>query len=387
MNPHNPDHQQINWQIDPNNLAQDGDLPIISALYKTHPQDFIVEEKLDIPFVAGEHLWLLVQKQNMNTAFLARLLAKWANIPPKDVGFSGLKDRHAQTQQWFSLRLPKKQAPSTPFCHQTDHESAHVLAQDWHNKKLARATHKHNHFIITLRQVAGDCTAIENRLQHLKKWGIPNYFGTQRFGHQGKNLDFIQTFFTKQTAKSPTRQSKFFQKNREKIAIGLSAARSLIFNQILHQRVQDGSWQTGLDGEIFNLNGSNAIFYSEKLDDTLKNRLAIGDIHPTAPLWGQRPESHLAPSPRHTLEQTLLARQPILQNLANHLENYGMKSTQRPLRILPDNLTWHWQDTLDLPTLTLAFDLPTGSFATAVLMALGKVRLAQADQMDDEMAE
>ena len=86
----------------------------------------------------GEHLWLHIEKSGMNTAYLAKLLSEWADIPLRDVGYSGLKDRHALTTQWFSLRIPKKQLPPTEFAPVdiSESETVTILAQHWHNKKL-----------------------------------------------------------------------------------------------------------------------------------------------------------------------------------------------------------------------------------------------------------
>ena len=131
---------------------------IISADFKTYPADFIVKELMDVDFSGqGEHLWVHVCKVGMNTAFVAKLLANWANISIRDVGYSGLKDRHAQTYQWFSLRLPKRGLPTTDFDefikeYLKEGECLTLIAHHWHDKKLHRGTHKANAFTITLRQ-------------------------------------------------------------------------------------------------------------------------------------------------------------------------------------------------------------------------------------------
>lgn len=118
---------------------------IARAIYKTYSQDFIVEEQLTIDFSEqGEHLWLQLQKTGLNTAYVARLLAQWAQIPVKDVGYSGLKDRHAVTTQWFSLRLPHKHLPAADFAQfmattLADGERITMLAQHWHGKNFSAA--------------------------------------------------------------------------------------------------------------------------------------------------------------------------------------------------------------------------------------------------------
>ncbi|HAW22024.1 MAG TPA: tRNA pseudouridine(13) synthase TruD, partial [Pseudomonas sp.] len=78
-----------------------------SAVLKAVAEDFQVDEVLDIPLSgAGEHLWLWVEKRNLNTEEAARRLARAAGVPVRNISYAGLKDRQALTRQWFSLHLP-----------------------------------------------------------------------------------------------------------------------------------------------------------------------------------------------------------------------------------------------------------------------------------------
>ena len=196
------------------NLPQPSRPPIQQATYKADATDFVVNEILPLEFTdEGEHLWLHIKKLGMNTAYLAKLLSEWADIPLRDVGYSGLKDRHAVTKL-YRLRIPKKQLPATEFAPIDigEHESVVILAQHWHNKKLNRGTHRANQFIITLRDIefANDDentesteqslsieqTAKQRVEQHLARiddTGVPNYFGPQRFGRQGNNVQSVVT--------------------------------------------------------------------------------------------------------------------------------------------------------------------------------------------------
>ena len=98
-------HMDIATITDTANLPQPSLQPIRQATYKANTTDFIVNELLPLDFTGeGEHLWLHIEKSGMNTAYLAKILSEWADIPLRDVGYSGLKDRHALTTQWFSLR-------------------------------------------------------------------------------------------------------------------------------------------------------------------------------------------------------------------------------------------------------------------------------------------
>lgn len=341
---------------------------ITSAKYKAHPSDFIVHEQLAIDFAGtGEHLWLHLQKTHLNSNFVAKLLAQWAGITVKDVGFSGLKDRHAVTTQWFSIRLPKKTLPEPSFEQfiegkLTENESLHILKQHWHTKKLNRGTHQANQFIITLRDVMGNQVAIEQQIATMQTRGVPNYFGEQRFGQTGNNIDAAIELFTHQTIAGKKIHRKYDQDN---ISLYLSAARSQLFNAVVAKRIELGIWDNAIDGEVMNLAGSNSIFVAEQIDETLIARLASGDIHLTAPMWGAGELKSTGQV--KALELAVIADNPMHQQLSKGLIDFGLKQQRRPLRMLPNNLHWHWQDE---QTLVLTFELPAGSFATTIIDTL-----------------
>ena len=381
------DHD-ITAATDTANLPQPIQPLLKHATYKAHTTDFIVNELLPLEFTGeGEHLWLHIQKSGMNTAYLAKLLSEWADIPLRDVGFSGLKDRHALTTQWFSLRIPKKQLPDSEFA-PVDigaNESITILEQQWHNKKLNRGTHRANQFIITLRdiefvgfdtpspsseQLLSAKQAVEQHLMIISQSGVPNYFGPQRFGRSGNNIREALSLFARPVpeARPPSNKSKRKRVPREQNTMELSAARSLIFNEILAARVRDGSWNNGLAGEVFNLDGSGSIFASDEIDDTLQGRLESGDIHPTAVLWGTGNEK--VSGKAAAMETDIVAHSPLLTQLATGLEQRDIKAQRRALRLPIEALSWEWQDTEDSQILILNFTLTTGSFATSVLASL-----------------
>ena len=62
------------------------------------PSDFNVVELLSLEFSDdGEHDWLRIRKTGANTHWVAQRLAEFAGVSVRDVGYSGLKDRHACT--------------------------------------------------------------------------------------------------------------------------------------------------------------------------------------------------------------------------------------------------------------------------------------------------
>ena len=367
--------EQISQLTDSSQWGQPSPAPILSARFKQSAADFQVDELLEVELSGeGEHLWLLIKKTGMNTSFVADQLAKWAKIPSRDVGYSGLKDRQAVTTQWFSLRIPKSELPSTSFDEfmmanlSSELESVQVLEQAWHSKKLNRGTHKANHFKIHLRDIQVgddtniDTTKIDAALNIMATNGVPNYFGEQRFGRQGNNIASALEWFEQGTINGRKPHPK---KSRDLQSLLLSSARSAIFNQILSARVEQGNWDKALEGDVFNLNGSGSVFTVEQKDQEIQDRLASGDIHPTAPLWGIKNDKVDAAA--KALEQQVVEQNPILQRLAQGLEKKELKTMRRATRLPVSNLSWSWPDE---QSLLLQFTLPTGTFATSVLSAL-----------------
>lgn len=323
---------------------------VLSADIRTTPEDFRVEE-LDA-FAAsgsGEHLLLTVEKRGMNTAFAAQRIARWAGVPEAAVGHAGLKDRHALTRQRFSVHLPKKQAPDVAAL---ESEDFHVILAEWHARKLPRGALAGNRFDLLLRSVQGDRTAIDARLQAIAARGVPNYFGEQRFGRDAGNVAAALAMFAGRRVR------------REQRGLLLSAARSELFNRVLSRRVATGSWERGLAGEVWMLDGSRSVFGPEPFNAELATRLAAFDIHPTAPLWGAgalRSEGDAL-----ALEREALAADPA-PALRAGLEAAGLRQERRATRLRPDALAWEWNG----DALRLGFALPPGAYATAVLAELG----------------
>jgi tRNA pseudouridine13 synthase len=293
--------------------------PLCTCRIRSTPGDFVVTELLDIDFSGdGEHDWLWVEKTGANTTWVAEQLAKHAGVHPRDVGYSGLKDRHAVTYQWFSIRRPSGEGTDwSPF----EAEGVNVLEQHRHQRKLKRGAHKGNVFRIALRGKDLDAHeyAIDERLKLIGEQGVPNYFGEQRFGRDGSNIELGEAVLTGRRL------------SRNKRSIGISALRSVEFNNELSERIDEGTWNLMLPGDKANLNGSGSVFDVEEVTDDLVRRCIELDIHPCG---------------------TLPA-----------LEKIGVKAAFRPLRVRVGDPGWKKGE----DAFWLEFQLPKGSFATSVL--------------------
>jgi len=337
--------------------------PLIQARIRSRPEDFVVEEiQATEPDGQGEHVWVLLEKTGCNTEHGARCLARAADVSRNAVGYAGRKDRHAVTTQWFSVQLPGKADPDWSGL---PAEEMRVLRSERHSRKLKTGHLKGNRFRLTLRECRGDPSGLEARLALIRERGVPNYFGPQRFGRDGANLDKARALF----------EGRMRVRDRKLRGIYLSAARSALFNQVLAQRVEQGSWCHGLPGDLMNLDGSRSHFLAETVDAQLEARVRSGDVHPTGPLWGKgelETRGQVA-----VLEQAVADGEPVF---AQGLAEAGLKQERRALRMPVNGLSHAW---VDAETLVLEFELPAGGYATMVLAEIAQVEDAGSGGMEE----
>src|ERR1700722_164025 len=202
--------------------------PLAPAELKATPEDFHVEERLSFePSGTGPHWLLRVEKRTANTRWVAAEIARLAGVPGGDVGYAGLKDRHAVAVQWFSV---PSLATAAEFWLNVRTPEFKVLEAHANLRKLRRGALSGNRFRIRLRQVSWSREQLESKLETLRAHGVPNYFGPQRFGRDGYNLD--RTAAWTQSGDAP--------RGRAERSFALSAARSLVFNAVLARRVEAG---------------------------------------------------------------------------------------------------------------------------------------------------
>ena len=192
--------------------------PVLRGKIRQSASDFAVTEVLGFePDGNGEHDYLWIEKQDTNTVWLARQLADFAGIAARDVGYAGMKDRHAITQQWFSVRRPGG-TPANWSALQV--EGAEVLQVTRNSRKLRRGAHSGNQFRIVVRSAEElRSEMIEQRIKNIIEHGVPDYFGEQRFGRDGNNLQLAEALFAGKRL------------NRDKRSIALSSARAWLLSR------------------------------------------------------------------------------------------------------------------------------------------------------------
>lgn len=323
------------------------------ASLKTYAEDFVVEEVYEPEFSNdGEFFWLWIEKRGIDTPWLAKQLAQLLEVHPKAVTWSGLKDRHALTSQWFCVHMPGKPRPNWKI----SGESWDIRRVERHRKKLRIGTHRYNRFKLRLRNFDGDPEAVKATVRSISEGGLPNYFGPQRWGKNGSNLQACVSLLA-EGERLPR-----FQRG-----MALSAARAALFNQVLARRVADKNWDVALPGDILCLRDSQSVFANDEREETL-SRVTACDLHPTGPMPGKAgklgPDAEVA-----DIERSALAP---FEVLVDGLCREGLAAERRALRIMPVELSLK----TDAQDLLLQFQLPRGCFATSLVRELCEIRTA-----------
>lgn len=328
--------------------------PLSRGRLRVQPEDFVVDEDLGFaPSGAGPHVLIKVRKRGANTEWVAREIARAAGCRPGDVGFAGLKDRHAVTTQWFSVPSPRGAAyvaDTVAAMTGVKGEGYEVIEAHAHTRKLPRGALAGNRFAIRVRDAAVDDAALAERVDAIARHGLPNFFGPQRFGREGGNLRRIAPDL-----------SQVHPRERTYV---LSAARSLIFNAVLAERVRDGSWCRLEVGDMANLDGTGSVFAVDAIDESLESRMARLDVHPTGPMWGR---GDLLTSARIGDLERRIGEE--LGEPAALVVAAGMNQERRSLRLAVRELGWH-RERADV---VIRFWLTKGSFATTVLGELFEI--------------
>lgn len=322
--------------------------PTAQAKVKAHAKDFQVIENLGFDFSGeGEHFLVKIRKEGENTAYVANELAKACGVLSKNVSWAGLKDRHAVTEQWLSVHLPKVGGEFDIVEFEAQHPAVKILETARHNKKLRPGDLVGNAFVIRLVDVT-NIDDVEARLEKIQSLGVPNYFGAQRFGREGNNLSEARRWG----------RDNVRTRNQNQRSLYLSTARSWIFNHILSHRIEENCFNQLIDGDIVqSINNEPQMVDSSNLD-VLQQQLGKKAIQLTAALAGDNtlPTTGKA----QDLEKPILDSEPDLMKL---ICGNRMRHDRRSVALYAENMVWEVEGS----DVVVSFTLPSGSFATSVL--------------------
>jgi tRNA pseudouridine13 synthase len=418
------------------------DIPGIGGVIKERPEDFLVDETpLYQPTGEGEHIYLFVQKRELSTHDLVRVLASHFHVRPNAIGYAGLKDRRALTRQVISIHTSGKSLADFPML---QHEKISVLWADQHANKLRRGHLKGNRFSIRIRKVEPTSVLRAQKiLARLERVGVPNRFGPQRFGSLANNhligaallrqdfdtavrellgpsrafpdlqrdartayaegkFEVAESLFPR-SARSEravlralgagkSAQQAFRALDDTIIEFLLNAFQSAVFNRVLEARLEAGALGELRIGDIAARQPGRAVFAVDVevlASPETAERIRSLEIGPTGPMWSagmMRAQGEIDAAEIRALAETFADAPVTLE----HLERWHkirpdlMPGDRRPLRVpitdtdVEGGLDEHG------PYVRVAFDLPRGAFATSVLAEIMKNEPTDSDEKEDE---
>jgi tRNA pseudouridine13 synthase len=389
------------------------DIPGTGGIFKESAEDFEVTEiPLYPPIGSGEHTYLLVEKKGLTTLEMLRRLARAIGIQERDLGYAGMKDARGITRQTVSV---PRVAPAELLA--LEIPGLRFLSAELHNNKLRLGHLAGNNFRICLRQVTEDALERAGRvLAVLGKRGVPNYFGSQRYGSQGnsaavggkllqgdhegairaligtpdavrderwqqgivafRNGDLAAALellpgscrTEREIIRTLLRKPGEWQRGVKTIhprliGLYLSACQSELFDRVVAARLPD--LDAILPGDIACKHANGACFRVDDPEEALP-RAASFEISPTGPMFGRKmlqPEGAAA-----DLEAEVLATAGLSRETFNQDGPLRLEGERRPLRVPLGNPSAR----LEGGDLLLEFSLPKGAYATSVLREIMK---------------
>ncbi|MEE8408466.1 MAG: tRNA pseudouridine(13) synthase TruD [Myxococcota bacterium] len=324
------------------------------GIIKESPDDFEVEELPAYdPCGEGEHLYLWIEKRGVSADALIRRVARALEIPSKEIGCAGLKDRRAVTRQHLSVPASAEAQVAA-----IDGEGVRVLRAMRHRNKLKTGHLDGNRFRAVIR--GGDEGASARAaaiVERLRQTGVPNFYGSQRFGRDGDTvamgIDLLHGRRSPALSRAPRGRRRFLKR------LALSSVQSAVFNRCLAARMEDGLLDRVIPGDVMQVCASGGLFVA---DDTEREqaRFDARDIVPAGPMFG--PKMHRARGDAAARESAALSELELREDL---FDGHGkvMTGTRRANLVWPGELTVGGTDDV----IELCFTLPAGSYATVLL--------------------
>ena len=323
----------------------------IEGQYKVRNEDFgVVEVPAYLPSGEGTHTYAWIQKTGLSTLDAIALLASATNTNKRDYGYAGLKDAQAVTRQWVSI----EHADPALF-RDLDLNAVQVMEVAQHTNKLKPGHLLGNQFSIVLRGAsAGQVSQLSENLAWCEERGLPNYFGEQRFGKRGSNLDQGLGIL-----RDPKPKRKAYRFSPRILKLLMSAVQSEVFNRVLCERID--TYDQLQDGDLAWIHDKGASFTVQDLAAE-QPRCDAFEISPTGPLPG--PKMLRAKGQPGELEDRVMAGLDLSMEAFGFLRSHP--GGRRPLRLRVSGSSVAAEE----DGVRLEFALPAGSYATSVLRML-----------------
>jgi len=410
------------------------DLPGIGGVIKQRPEDFLVEE---LPLYRargeGEHVFLLIEKTSLTTTDIVINLAKAFRVGRNDVGYAGLKDKHAIVRQHFSVWLPDRNDEDECIERLADRRLMKILWSDRHTNKLRRGHHGGNRFVIRVRDVPPtDVIKAKQIIDRLYAHGVPNFVGDQRFGYRQHNhilgrlllrgeyqamldemlgqpinedpphmksaraaydrSDYDEALshwpkilrFDRQ-ALDALRQGRDAQQAvkaiyRSQREFLVSAMQSAMFNSVLDRRLRENMLTQLVPGDLAWKHDSRSVFDVDEETAEKENaptgRVPTLEVSPSGPMWGiNMIKAQGIPG---EIERQVLDVFNVHPDSLAGVGDVHAEGSRRPMRIALRNPTAEGGADEYGPYIKIGFEMPRGAFATIALREIMKVPAKQA---------
>lgn len=389
------------------------DLPGIGGVIKETAEDFMVTEiPLYLPCGEGEHAYVEIEKRGLTTLEAIRRVARSLGISDRDIGYAGLKDARGITRQ--TLSIPRVE---TDCLLALSLQGIKILSASRHRNKLKPGHLAGNSFSIRVRGVGSDASEKAAAiLAVLCERGVPNYFGSQRYGglgnshligrallrrdfkgaidaimgdpamvrdeqwrqavemyHRGDLAGSLEHFpghcrTEREVLQRLIKRPEAFERALDAVSprlkkLYLSAYQSSLFDRILEQRLD--TIDIVEEGDLAYRHDNGACFLVEDCAAERK-RAQEFEISPTGPMFGCKMK--LPKGKPRQAEEKALQEESLTLTEFNLPGGLRMEGERRPLRVPIQNLS----TTVNEEGLILNFSLPRGVYATTVLREIMK---------------
>lgn len=218
---------------------------------KQFPQDFIVEEITTIPLSQHKkaHSVFIMEKINIDTFDAILLISQKTNIPIREIGYAGLKDKKAITRQYISI-------PTHCLNDFQNTKNLKLFFAGYHDKKIQIGDLKGNRFQIIIRNIKeNELNNIYKQVEIIKTQGVPNYFDSQRFKSVIKKIFIIKYMLEKKyehavkfyLTKYQESDSKWIKNDKKKILINWNnfnniSIRNKNFKKVINEYLKTHNW-------------------------------------------------------------------------------------------------------------------------------------------------
>ena len=316
---------------------------------RVEDSDFFVEEiPAYEPCGEGNFLYVCLEKRGLSHGRLVQHICHTLDLKERDLGWAGMKDTRAHTRQVLSLPIETQERVE-----ELEREDISIFWSKAHTNRLKRGHLHGNKFRIRVRNVEQDALKRSREMaDFLSPIGVPNYFGPQRFGHGGGNIE--EGLGLLQALNEGRRLRKGFRTQ-----IRLNAVQSWLFNGLVARRLREGYFEAALDGDVLKKRDTGGMFVAEDVQAETE-RIQSGQVSITGPIYGRRmwwPEKDAKELEERVLTGFGMSTETFQKT------GKTLQGTRRPIHVWPSD----FEVEEDGENLVFAFSLPSGSYATSFL--------------------